>query len=560
MGGSPPGYQGICDVISGGCPEVYGLQWAEAAAYAGPLLKITNTSNATTMDIVQDGAHKADMSTWAAFCGGSNSTVNGITTNSHCVVSKIYAEVQGSSNDLVPGVFNGPFGPDCTAGGNACACPFAIEVATGLPILHATAPCEYTLVGDGNATGVTAGTSSLSLFYEGLAIGTTYCCGPAGIGHAYNVSDVIGTTFYLSVAEGQFSIPAGNACQTSTSYCSGLDEESIGDLVDYSPSNVGPVFAAGAFNGSTNKVSSYINGGLLRSAVTPAAALCTGCAGINLPGSVHVGGGGDLSQPTPALMRHFGFTNTAISQSDVTAAYNLIKARTSGFLTWTDFTAPSTAVTVVQTAPGAQNGSGGATSKSISFSAPTGTGRRGVLVGLFWCAAAGCASNTANVFAAGSVAVGSNTCAEVPNSFLAGPNGFQTEVWECANLTNATTSVTVTTDGTSVAFLGVLATEIACPTSGCVVDQGGNGSAGGTGWYCNATTNGNTTVAGEFLYSIGAASTNIFARGTSLNATLSATLRDEYSATGPSGQKYSVSWLQGATTEKIICSGAAIQP
>ena len=273
-GGGSPGlpYHGPCDDISGGCAETWNFQRAAANSYSGALFRLTNTSNSATLDIVQDGSRKADMTTWSAFCGGTNTTTNGISVNSVCVISKIYAQIHGSANDLVPAVFNAPFGPDCSTGGAlVCACPFAVEVATGLPILKSTPPCEYTIASDANATGITAGTSSLSLFYEGIAQAATYCCGPAGIGHAWNAADDFGTTFYLSVAQGQFSFSSGNECQTSTSYCSGLDEESIGDLVDYSPTNIGSVFAAGAFNAGTNTVSSYINGGQVRSPITPAA-------------------------------------------------------------------------------------------------------------------------------------------------------------------------------------------------------------------------------------------------------------------------------------------------
>lgn len=557
------GFQGTCNVLSAGCAEVWNVQRAVVASYAGALLRITNTTNSTTLDIVQDGSHKADTSTWSAFCGGTNTTTSGITTNSHCVTSKIYAQVQGSANDAVPSVFSAPFGPDCSAGGNTCACPFAIEVATGLPILNTAAPCEYTLASDGNATGITAGTSSLSLFYEGIAQTTTYCCGPAGIGHAYNVTDTFGTTFYLSVAQGQFSNSSGNQSQTSTSYSSGLDEESIGDLVDYSSTNIGSVFAAGAFDSAANKVSSYINGGQLRSPITPAAALCTSCVGINLPRSVHIGGGGDLSQPTPAVMRGFGLTNGVISQSDVTAAYSNIKAFYSGSLTFTDYTAPATVVTVAESAPGAVNASSG-TSASTSFGSAVTTGKHGVVVGLAWCGDSACTAGTSDVFAAGTVALGSNSCSEVPNSFISNSNAgshLQTEVWVCPNLTNAATLVAATTDGTSVFYLVVMATEINCPTSGCVADQGAKGGNSATvAWYCNSTTNGNTAVAGDFLYTIASSGLNLFPRGTAINTTLASTVKDQYGATGPSGQKYSGSVLAADTTGNVACSGAAIKP
>lgn len=557
--GPPPSFLGMCDVTAVPCAEAWSLQRSSTNAYSGPLLQITNTTNSATQNIVQTPAQVADMSTWSAFCGGTNTPSGGLSTNSHCVISKIYAQVQGSANDLIPSVFNGPFGPNCTAGGNTCACPFTIEIATGYPILNAAAPCEYTLSGDGNAVGVTAGTSSLSILYDGIALSSTYCCGPVGIGHAYNVTDTFGTTFYLSVAEGQFSDPSGNQCQTSTSFCSGLDEESIGDLVDYSPTNVGSVFAAGAFDSGVNQVSSYINGGQLRSPIEPAAALCSTCSGINLPGSVHAGGGGDLSQPAPAVMRAFAFINGVASQSDATAAYANLKSFYSGTVSYTDFTAPTTAIATVQNVSG-QNGSGAVTTKTINFGAATTTGKHGVLVGLFWCGSGPCSSNTADVFSAGSVTAGGNACAEVAHTFATSAPGFQTEIWECANLTSAGTAIVATTDGTSVPFLGMLAVEISCPTSGCVADQGGGQGVLGTGWYCNGTTNGNTAVSGEMIYSLAAtATTGIFTRQTGIN-TVSATFKDQYGATGPSGSKYSTSWLQNIVNGDSLCSSATVEP
>jgi hypothetical protein len=51
------------------------------------------------------------------------------------VVSKIYAQIHSGSNDLVPGVFNAPYGPNCSTGGYTCAAKFIVETATGLPIL-----------------------------------------------------------------------------------------------------------------------------------------------------------------------------------------------------------------------------------------------------------------------------------------------------------------------------------------------------------------------------------------------------------------------------------------
>jgi hypothetical protein len=254
-------------------------------------------------------------------------------------------------------------------------------------------------------------------------------------------------------------------------------------------------------------------------------------------------------------------TNTAISAGDYAAAYSNIKAFYSA-VSFTNYTPPSTAVTVVQSHASVTAGPG--TSATTTFGSPTGTTKHGVAVGLGWCASGGCTTATADVFSGGSVTVGSNACTEAPNSFFSGSGAggvvYQTEVWNCPNLTTAATLVTATTGGTSVSALGVLANELDCPTSGCTLDATATGGgAANYGWLCNAITNGNTANSGEFLYSIAFGGTNLYphAQGTGLN-TATADLRDEWVATGPSGNPQAAQWLQNNTTSGTACSSAAI--
>src|SRR6185369_4186957 len=137
-GATSPTYQGPCDLLSGGCAEAYSVTRAMTASYKGPLfqLGLAADKNAKTLDIGQTDAHTADMTTWSAYCGGSASK---------CVVSKIYAQIHSGSNDLLPAIWNAPWGPNCSAGGYTCAAKFTIESATNLPILTTVAPQEYAL-------------------------------------------------------------------------------------------------------------------------------------------------------------------------------------------------------------------------------------------------------------------------------------------------------------------------------------------------------------------------------------------------------------------------------
>jgi hypothetical protein len=315
---SSESYKGPCDVLTGGCAEAYGVARGMRASYAGPLFQLGRLSDKATLDVGQTSGHMADMTTWSAFCGG---------VQSNCVVSKIYAQVQaGGNNDLVPSVFagatNGP-GPYCGAGGFTCAAPFTIEEATGLPILTTVTPQEYTLSNDDFAVGINGGSTAMSIVYNGKAIATTtYCCGVFGLTHKHDGGDTYGTDFMVALGYG-FNDSSGSGvnvnCGTSSTYCAGAEEESLNDLADYGSSPLDNVLVLTEFDPIAKAVSSYVNGNRLFSHSPPK-------ADINAGTAIHLGGGGDLSQPDPVLMREALIANTAATASDAAALYANVEA------------------------------------------------------------------------------------------------------------------------------------------------------------------------------------------------------------------------------------------
>jgi hypothetical protein len=305
-GGGSAGYQGPCDVLSNGCAEAFGLARAMTSKYTGPLFQIGLTKDKTkVLDIGQTSEHKADMTTWSAFCGGNASS---------CVVSKIYAQIHTGPNDLVPGVFKTPWNPDCSAGGFTCAGKFTIEQATGLPMLTTDMPQEYSLAGDAFATGINGGTKAVGIMYNGKPVtNQVYCCGVIGITHKYNATDAAGTDFMLALAYG-WKDPNGCCiavnCGKANSYCVGAEEEENNDLFDYGTAPLDNAVVVTQFDPGPNAVITYLNGKKVMTKSPPKARLNVGTA-------IHLGGGGDLSQPAPVRMREALFTNNVMSDDDV---------------------------------------------------------------------------------------------------------------------------------------------------------------------------------------------------------------------------------------------------
>jgi hypothetical protein len=318
-------YQGPCDVVANGCAEAYGMARAMTAKYTGPLFQLGLAKDKTkTLDIGQTSDHKADMTTWSDFCGG---------TQSNCVVSKIYAQLHSGSNDLQPAVWKAPWGPDCSAGGYTCAAKFTIESATSLPILTTDAPQEYAIRTNNTenfATGINAGTKALGLMYNGKAIANqVYCCGVFGLTHKYDATDTPGTDFMVALAYGWRD--SGGCCiavncSASNKYCVGAEEEENNDLYDYGSSPIENALVVTQFDPSPNAVITYLNGTQVLSHSPPKAKL-------NVSTAIHIGGGGDLSQPDPVRMREAMVTNNVMSASEVTA----IKSNTTAFFSTLKF-------------------------------------------------------------------------------------------------------------------------------------------------------------------------------------------------------------------------------
>lgn len=337
-------YSGPCDVIAHGCAEAYSVTRAMTVNYSGPLFQLYNGT--ATLDIGQTSNHTANMSTWAAFCGGTMTTVEGIATSSTCVYSKLYGEIQ-AHNTLVPSVFgNSGYGgtPNCsTDSPYLCAAPFAIEVATGLPILRTPPPPagspagtpvpQYTIAGDAVAVGITGGISAVSVVYNGKPVTSQlYCCGVFGITHRYNAGDVLGTDFMVALGYGR---PGSNnlvLCATETTYCAGAEAESINDLADYGPAPVTNAIvaivhtAASAPNAHDDSVIGYLNGKLLFTHHPPLISVVFPNAYVKTGTAIHLGGGGDLSVPDPVIMREGLIINAAMSPRDHIAAFRNMTA------------------------------------------------------------------------------------------------------------------------------------------------------------------------------------------------------------------------------------------
>jgi hypothetical protein len=262
----------------------------------------------STLDIGQTPSHAVDMTTWSAFCGG---------IASHCVYGKFYGQING--NVLVPSTVAAPSGPNCSGGTNyICATPFVIEAATGLPIVQTTAPQEYyngSLGADDTvAKGIDAHGSSISIAFNGINTQSTFCCGMFGVTHKYNAGDVTGTDFSIFLGYGPDTGNDKGICGTATTFCLGIDEESgAGNEGDYGSSIIN-LAAFVTFDSASKIVTGTVNGIEIFS--TPIA------AAIPNPGAfIHFGGGGDLSQPAPSIMREGLITNSAMTAAQINAIY-----------------------------------------------------------------------------------------------------------------------------------------------------------------------------------------------------------------------------------------------
>ena len=317
-----PSYNGLCNKVH--CDEAYSMTRAMARNYNGPLFQLWNGT--TTLDVGQASNRTVDMTTWSAFCGG---------VQSNCVVSKIYAQIHTTSNDLwaaqVVNQSHTCMGDPSTP--YLCAAPFTIEAATGLPWLKAgtaaTNNSNYVIHGtDVASTGIPGGANAVSLSYNGMTVQAGgSCCGQFGITHNYGVGDIVGTDFMFWTWYGNQS---GNyfPC-AATSFCLGAEEESSGDYASYGTADISFIGVV-SFDGIAT-VAGYINDHTIFSNDPPNSVVQSALPLV--PGNfIHLAGGGD-SSTTPTIMREATICNCVYSTTDLVNMQN----DTTSFYSWLSF-------------------------------------------------------------------------------------------------------------------------------------------------------------------------------------------------------------------------------
>src|SRR5215469_12526979 len=221
-------YTGPCDVlITVTCAEAYSVTHAMTKNYNGPLFQLALIATPTsTLDVGQTAAHATDMTTWSAFCGG---------TQSNCFFKKIYAQIHPGTNDLAYITFSDvtPPGGSGTCATILCAATFEIDASTSLPILDFTSRIpEYALPSDGAATGVTGGTTPSTVMLvcnTPPATINTSMGGLFGMSHHYNAvpKDPGNSSHQLGIIYGQ---GGDNNCATATTWCGLGDYEAQGSV------------------------------------------------------------------------------------------------------------------------------------------------------------------------------------------------------------------------------------------------------------------------------------------------------------------------------------------
>jgi hypothetical protein len=314
-------YQGICDMITGGCAEGWDMTRAVTANYNGPLFQIALFSRPhRTMNVGQTSRHTVDMTAVLSFCGGSYS---------NCAISKMYAQIRGHSNDAVPNFLNGSAAnapPNCgNRNGNgplSCACPLTVDAKSGVPINPlntAGIECQYTLVNDQPGAGIIGGTSSdiSNVLIGQSASHQTQSCSMFGSMHCHNCNDTQGQDFGLSISYG---FGPYVSCSTSNGYCLFADLESNGKPTSNSISS-SQFYAVGMMSWahSTNILSGVTNG---HQAWTPQAPQATQDTGT----SIHIGGGGDMCSTGSFNFFEGVFTNSVISNADYNSVLANVRA------------------------------------------------------------------------------------------------------------------------------------------------------------------------------------------------------------------------------------------
>jgi hypothetical protein len=291
-------YQGPCDLVT--CAEAWNVDQAATVNYSGPLFQLALIATPTsTLDIGQTAQHKVDLSTWSAFCGG---------VQGNCAFSKLYGQIHASVNDLL-------YYPDLACGGSLeinCACPFQLNATTGLPEVPLNAPCRYTIAGasDNAATGVTGGSGSdITVIATGRNIQTAaQCCNFFGANHRFDAADTPGTDFGMGV---QYSNTGAFANCGANKACMIADLEINTISGPDFPASPIDLLGIMTWDHVGNTTTGLWNGHSAWSQ-TPPVSLAPG-------NHIHLGGGGDLTQPAPFIFRGGYVMNSVPSGAQETA-------------------------------------------------------------------------------------------------------------------------------------------------------------------------------------------------------------------------------------------------
>jgi hypothetical protein len=223
-------------------------------------------------------------------------------------------------------------------------------------------------------------------------------------------------------------------------------------------------------------------------------------------------------------------------------------------------------ISLIQNTASASSSNG--TSWSVTFGSRT-TTADGVLITFSSCNNASCTTQATST-PINSVTVDSNTCAEVPGTFVSGPVGAPNpavqDVWLCSNITGSTGVVTVNSSVTQY-YGGIAVSEWRCPTSHCSVDAGlGNTNGANGAGTLACTTKGNTSTSGDLIYSaalvLGTGTIAASGSAAAINQNYTVASRmDAYQVAGASGSSYSDSFaIAGPSPQGNFCSIAAIKP
>lgn len=303
---------GPCDLVT--CAEAYSVTRALKNSYTGNLFQLGRTSDSATLEVGQTSARIANLAGVASHCA--------LTT---CVISRIYGQINSNTLEYVNSSMSGYPNPRCAAT-YGCAALFLIDPANGLPIVRTTYPAGYALINDGTATGITGGTSAISIFKYGRDEGWTECCGTFGLSHTFATANTVGSFFGQWNRYGQVD-NSFFQCSTTTALCSGISEESADrDGADYSPTANQDIMGLITWDGAaaTNTVKVYVNSATAIFSGSPPCSeknsgTCSyGVHPINLPTAIHFGMGGDTSH-VDTIFREGLFVNGTLSGSDFTS-------------------------------------------------------------------------------------------------------------------------------------------------------------------------------------------------------------------------------------------------